>query len=273
MHNIQQFWQKIYNSKKINPDINDFKTLKNAGLLINEDSWNSKSTQFISDLPAEPFVGDLDAKIYILTLNPGAGENEYNNWKNPILQQSATDCVNQKQTIYPFYYLDQKLSGTGGAKYWLETKFSGLIRAMMEQTKKTEADVIKKIAQNVCDLELCAYRSASWNNKTHNAIASKLDAVKEMKKFIQDVVIPGIINEDKTFLVGRGRNLLKDLQYTYNGKTRNFDDLETDFPDRVVFYRGQKSRKMSFTPFGYTKNGKGGTPGGELLLQTLKKLP
>lgn len=247
----------------------DYEMLKSQQLLVTQRNWNSDSTLFTIDLPSEPFVGDLDAPIYIMTLNPGAGDDEYTNWKNTTLQDLAKNCVVQGKTDYPFYYLNPKLIGTGGYDYWRNNRFSGLIKALSEYYN-SEDIAIKKIANNVCDLELCAYRSSKWD--VSPKIASKLSVVKAMKDFIVNVVVPGVIRGEKTFLVGRGREYFKSERFNYNGKIITFDDLETEFPDRVVFYHGQACRSMSFNPYGYAPSGGGGTLGGQVLLESLKKL-
>lgn len=271
---LKEFWKNVEHYQdaivgKTGIAEQDFKILKNANLLVGRDDWIHGSNRFNFDLPPEPFVGDLNADIYIITLNPGAGSNEYENWQNETLLKLHQDCLRQNKTEYPFYYLNPLLADTGGGMYWHKEKFAGLITALTEVFGSKQT-AIKKIAQNVCDLELCAYRSSVWNVGKFDV--SGLFVVQLMRRFIIDVVVPGVIRGDKTLLVGRGREWFANTRFDYNGKIIKFDDLETLFPDRVVFYRGQQCRKMSFTPYGYTKSGGGGTAGGQLLLDKLKDL-
>lgn len=275
MSRLTDFWKNfdVYSDDivgKTSIAKQDYELLRSNQLLVSQRDWNSDSTLFTIDLPSEPFVGDLDAPIYIMTLNPGAGDDEYENWENTTLQDLANNCVVQGETDYPFYYLNPVLIGTGGYDYWRNNRFWGLIKALSEYYN-SEDIAIKKIANNVCDLELCAYRSSSWNVGKFDI--NKLQVVKIMKDFIRTVVVPGVIRGEKTFLVGRGREWFKSDKYDYNGKTITFDELEKYFPDRVIFYHGQACRSMSFNPYGYAKSGGGGTLGGQVLLESLKKLP
>ena len=247
----------------------DYGILNNANLLVGRNDWAYPSNQFNFDMPPEPFVGDLNASIYIITLNPKTSSDEYENWQNETLLKLHQHCLHQEESEYPFYYLNPLLADTGGGKYWRTEKLAGLITALTE-VFGCQQTAIKKIAQNVCDLELCAYRSSAWNVGKFDVC--RLHVVQLLRRFIIDVVVPGVISGNKTLLVGRGRELLADIRFDYNGNKIKFDDLETLFPDRVVFYHGQQCRKMSFTPYGYTKNGGGGTAGGQLLLDKLKDL-
>lgn len=274
MSRLTDFWKNfdVYSDDivgKTSIAKQDYEMLRSQQLLVTQRNWNSGSTLFTIDLPSEPFVGDLDAPIYIMTLNPKAGDDEYTNWQNTTLQDLAKNCVVQGETDYPFYYLNPVLIGTGGYDYWRYKKFGKLIKALSEYYN-SEDIAIRKIANNVCDLELCAYRSSKWNVSTK--IGSKLSVIKAMKDFVVNVVVPGVMRGEKTFLVGRGREYFKSERFNYNGKIITFDDLETEFPDRVVFYHGRACWGMSFNPKEHTERG-GGTKGGEVLLDTLKKLP
>jgi len=277
-NDLSIFWKNVLETKPFYSDdiagetqiLNqDYGILERENLLIKEADWKKGDNAFNMDLPAEPFVGDLNASIYIITLNPRTDEKEYDNWKNRTLLKLYEDCLKQAKTDYPFYYLNPDIADSGGGVYWRKQKFEGLIAALSEFYGDEEL-AVKKIAQNVCDLELCAYRSNKWD--VGKLDVNKLKVVDVMKKFITDVVIPGVVKGDKVLLVGRGRELLESETFVYNGQIKKFDDLETLFPDRVVFYKGQQCRAMSMTPYGYTKNRAGGTKGGQMLLEKLKQL-
>ena len=272
---LSDYWKTKKFDNKVNTvcmDNHDYHILKTKNLLVEKDDWKKHNAKFSVDLPAEPFVGDLNAGIYIITLNPKTSEGEHTNWANSTLEKLHDDCLKQQKNEYPFYYLNPAISNTGGAHYWKDQKFNGLIRALSEHCG-SEDIAIKKIAQNVCDLELCPYHSRKWdpdNFKKHGL--DNLNVVKIMKDFVCNVVVPGVISGDKTLLVGRGRELFKSEKFNYNGNIIRFDDLESQFPDRVIFYTPEQCQTMSFTPYGYTQSGGGGTKGGQLLLETLKKL-
>ena len=253
MSQLSDFWKnfKPYGDTCIAEQ--DYEILKKANLLVSKDDWkmSGKETSLHSHLHAEPFVGNLNADIYIMTANPGVSDDEYNNWENNTLNKLADNCINQGPTKYPFYYLDPKLAGTGGALYWLEKvdmlpngkkqhyshhKFFELVNELEKKYGSRDA-AIQKIAQNVCDLEFCPYHSKNWDP---NNICS-LPSVKAMIDFLKTIVVPGVINGTKTLIVGRNvrliDNALSSVDFDYNGKKIKFDDLDKLFPDNVVFYR------------------------------------
>ena len=236
----------------------DYEILKQEHKLVSQAEWDNdpKSILLHSDLPAEPFVGDLDAGVYIITLNPGVGEDEYKNWENQTLKDLAEHCQIQGPTEYPFYYLNQKLKGTGGARYWIEkapgqpwfyNKFYDLANALAPRFGGVD-NAIKKIAQNVCDLEFCPYHSRKWGD---DKCITKLPSVVALIDFIKTVVVPGVVSGDKALIVGRRvreiNNLLGGTTFKYNGKDIVFDELEKLFPDRVIFNRNRtESQLMRF---------------------------
>ncbi|MBR5904363.1 MAG: hypothetical protein IKZ49_02400 [Alphaproteobacteria bacterium] len=234
----------------------DYQILKDNNLLTKKLSvYNSKNTLLYEDLPCEPFMGDIEnAKIYIVTLNPGAGEDEHENWQKQDLLDVWKN--NFKQTNqYPFYYLDPKLEKTGGGRYWFKReqndkkvwgKFENLIekiacdlKGQVPEEIDCFAEARKLIAQNVCDLELCPYHSEKWNDSKN--IISNLPSIKIMIEFLKDNVIPDVISGKKSLLVLRHvteiNNVLNGVEFNYNGRKIEFKDLETLFSDRVVFYK------------------------------------
>jgi hypothetical protein len=285
MSNLGDFWKNahVYEDNivgKTSIAEQDYQILKDANLLISESEWKTNPNDFLlhSQLRAEPFVGDLDADIYIVTLNPGVDADEYVNWQNETLKKLADDCVQQKETDYPFYYLNPMLSGTGGALYWIEKvdrlpngkkqpishhKFYEV--ANLLETKYGDRNkAIKRIAQKVCDLELCPYHSSKWDGK-HNDVIKQLPSVKAMVDFLQTVVIPGVINKDKVLIVGRAvkqiTQLLEGITFNCHGKKITFDDLDKECADNVVFYRTRGTAVgMFMTP---------GSAAGKLLIKKL----
>ncbi len=220
----------------------DYEMLKQGGVLISKlPVYNNKNTLLYQDLPCEPFMGDLqNASVYIVTLNPGSGEDEHTNWKNPDLLRLWKQNLLQQDTKYPFYYLNPILADTGGGKWWLATSKLANIIGYFTEVFGNRDKALEFVAKNICDIELCPYHSESWSDK-HNNVVNKIPSVQATIDFLKDHVIPGVINGTKTLIVLRRvseiNKLLSGVTFDYNGKKIKFDDLDRLFPDRVVFYR------------------------------------
>lgn len=258
----------------------DYESLKSNHKLIFKSEWDtvqqsqrikpSYNRLFHAQLPAEPFVGNLDADIYIITLNPGVGKEEYENWQNNTLIRLKDNCLKQGKTDYPFYYLDPLVSGTGGAKYWLERvpgqswmhhKFYDIVNILEQKTGNRDA-AIKKIANKICDLEFCPYHSVNWDGPE---VIKSLPSVQAMIDFLKNIVVPGVITGNKTLIVGRNvkqiNELLSDVTFEYKGEQISFNDLDRLFKNNVVFYRDPVSAQQMRMD--------SGSPAGDLLLEKL----
>lgn len=275
MHsNLINFWKNITFQAGTCIAQEDFDILKSHRLLISQQEYirNSKNADaqilLHDNLPAEPFVGDLlNSSVYIMTLNPGVGDDEYSNWQDVELNKMLEKNLKQQETEYPFYYLNPLLAHTGGAQYWGAPK--GKFAQCIQELANYTGDVVsanKLIAQNVCDLELCPYHSKKWGIKPE--VIRLLPSVRALIDFVADYIIPDVIAGKKSLIVGRKVNEISNLmagkRFDYNGRQITFDDLDVLFPDNVVFYRTPgKAISMSFSP---TKEA------GQVLLNQLKKL-
>lgn len=275
MHsNLINFWKNITFQAGTCIAQEDFDILKSHRLLISQQEYirNSKNVDaqilLHDNLPAEPFVGDLlNSSVYIITLNPGIGDDEYSNWQDVELNKMLQKNLKQQETEYPFYYLNPLLAHTGGAKYWGAPK--GKFAQCIQELANYTGDIVsanKLIAQNVCDLELCPYHSKKWGIKPD--VIRLLPSVRALIDFVADYIIPDVIAGKKSLIVGRKVNEISNLMvgkhFDYNGRQITFDDLDALFPDNVVFYRTPgKAISMSFSP---TKEA------GRVVLNQLKKL-
>lgn len=131
------------------------------------------------DLYAEPYMGSLSKpKIVFLYLNPGYHEadddiqkdNKIGNTLINVLRQSLND------TEYPFLWLDKEYKDASkeknpGAFYWnrlIDQKTgTSFLKCLVEEArwKGDETEARKRIANNVCDIELFPYHSIKFNKK------------------------------------------------------------------------------------------------------------
>ena len=71
------------------------------------------------DAYPEPYIGDIDkARVVFLVLNPGFDEQDiHTNPKNPHWVSEIRKNLRHEAAM-PFFYLSDKLSETGGYKWW-----------------------------------------------------------------------------------------------------------------------------------------------------------
>lgn len=110
--------------------------------------------QFLTYLPPEPWIGNLNASLVVLYSNPGA---TINNTKRVF--QTGHDLVveksiqNLKQTLknFPHFHFDPALANTEGATWFLQR-----YRWLIEQVG------ISAVSKNLLTCELAPYHSLKW---------------------------------------------------------------------------------------------------------------
>ena len=70
------------------------------------------------DLPPEPFLGQPDAPVVLLNLNPGWEEGDPGGHDRPDFAQAARHNLHHRPTEYPFFLLDPRFEATGGGRWW-----------------------------------------------------------------------------------------------------------------------------------------------------------
>lgn len=166
---LVNYWKESDNH--IHPEDKDLFQVK--GRETNEDY------KLHTDLYAEPYMGSLsNPKIVFLYLNPGYHEadddiqkdNKIGNTLINVLRQSLND------TEYPFLWLDKEYKDASkeknpGAFYWnrlIDQKTgTSFLKCLVEEArwKGDETEARKRIANNVCDIELFPYHSIKFNKK------------------------------------------------------------------------------------------------------------
>jgi len=109
--------------------------------LIDEFNRDWSNTQFeiiLSETPS-PYIGDPEAQIVFLNLNPGYSPyeiNESSSLKISHCDEIARENLLHKFYDYPFYVLDPSLAGTPSGYEWFNQRFSPLIKAAGMNTKE-----------------------------------------------------------------------------------------------------------------------------------------
>ena len=235
-----------------------------------------------SDLPAEPFVGDLsNARVYMVSLNPGCGKDEYsatNGWAWQTLVNIAEN--NRKQqfsnNICKFYYMDPVLQNTGGGIYWMKYvkgrkyihyhKLKQMVEKIAETKNISFDDARRYVSDRICDIELCPYHSCKWGIPTK--ILRQLPSTQQCLEFIKNTVVPSVLTGDKSLILLRHVTdickIIDDSGYTFAYKNREykFSELDTLGLPNVCFYRtNSDARRAPIRP---------NTPAGKVCFNAIK---
>lgn len=131
--------------------------------------------QVILEMYPEPFIGNNDADIVILNLNPGFGGEE--DLENHINHQHFINLLkgnlNQDKLDYPFFFLDPRISATPGYKWWNARlkKLVGLVGR-------------KKLSKSILCVEYFPYHSKRYNysNQVLNSQSFSFQLVRNAVK-------------------------------------------------------------------------------------------
>ena len=100
----------------------------------------------------EPFIGDPDARVYLLNLNPGYEPKEDDVYHADVAFRTAIiDNLNHKTVAVPLYFFDPRLKKAPGSKWW--GKYA---RWLIEDVG------IEKLARNLFCVELFPYHSEEY---------------------------------------------------------------------------------------------------------------
>lgn len=122
---------------------------------FNEQYENYQNYIFQTHLLPEPFFGDKDAPIYLLTLNPGyAGENDDLLHNREDFIEAVTYTQQHKNQNYPFYYFDPRFEESPGAKWWRQ-RCASLINDLGDNG-------LQKVARGLFCVELFPYHSKEF---------------------------------------------------------------------------------------------------------------
>ncbi|MBR4321204.1 hypothetical protein [Treponema sp.] len=167
-------------------------------LTMNPDS----KEMHLSLLPA-PYCGDLEnAKIYILSLNPGfAVTDYYEEEKCEKYRSEIIRNIKQEKTQYMNYCFNPEFLWTGGARYWTN-KFKQITKELIEKEVHNNLfEVLQNLSNRIATLELIPYHSQKYNlpKKIEESLCSK----KLIKKFVHDTLVPKAKKGETLIIVAR----------------------------------------------------------------------
>jgi hypothetical protein len=84
------------------------------------------ATRLELGLLPEPFVGNLDAPVMLLALNPGVSDGDFELHTNEAFRRRVLACHRQESNDWPYYYLDPAVTGPGAR--WSARVLGPLVR-------------------------------------------------------------------------------------------------------------------------------------------------
>jgi len=203
----------------------------------------AKKPYFIqTNMLPEPFVGSLNAPVFILQLNPGAGggEEDFALHRQPEFQRRVRACHHQLPSQFPHYFLDPDTEGPGAQ--WTRQKLKPLI----------EAFGIRVVASGVCVLEYFPYHSKNFAH-------ARLSVPSQTFTF---EALRAAVGRGATIIIVRGRKLWEKavpelsahaLVFETSSKQNVVISPKNCRFDALPFYKGkQPAEPPHARPSGYT---------------------
>ena len=228
-------------------DCKSFSEYKDKYLNKFENPESNEIFKFHPSLYPVPYCGDLrNAKIFILSLNPGFDCDYYHEDDEKFKSALKSNLAQKFDTEYQLCYLNPEFCWTGSGRYWLK-KFSSLIQYMLKN-KMTESytEALKLLSQNIALLEIVPYHSKSFHFSKYESLAS----VQVMINFINEIIAD---KSKKLIILRKGNELIE---------TKKLITVTSeDEKSHVCVYRHSECQSASLS-----ENSKGG----EIIINFLK---
>ena len=179
--------------------------LKNVQTKINFEKVELNKIKLLTNLIPVPFAGDvLNAKLYILTLNPGFTPGVY------IDEHEDTKYIelakqNLRLELKTFKSLHEDAKNTEGYKYWSK---KGSIPNIVEEVSRlsnTEYDESFKFTKdNLAVIESVAYHSTQFAQIKNKDKLLSMSSSQLNKKFVHDYVMKRVRKNEAMVFVWRG---------------------------------------------------------------------
>lgn len=151
------------------------------------DSLRKIQTQLLP----EPFLGNIDAPIIMLTKNPGFDALNDPFWHTQErMQRLARANLLQEPSDYPFYFLNPEIQDSPGAAWHREK-----LRALIIRTS------LLKVSQNVCSIPSFPYHTSRYSG-IPKRISEDILPSQKYTRFI----IRRAIERDTIIVLGSGKN-------------------------------------------------------------------
>ena len=101
-----------------------------------------------TDVFPEPYIGNPDAPVVLLALNPGYCDQDKVVQAQPDFAEAYWKSLRFEPQPYPFYYLDPRFHDTPGSRWWRKR-----LRALIEES------TLLAVAQNILCIQIFPYAS------------------------------------------------------------------------------------------------------------------
>lgn len=144
-----------------------------------------------TQLMPEPFIGNIEAPIIILTKNPGFDKLNDPFWHTQEkLQRLARINLFQEPSDYPFYFLNPEIHHSPGA-VWHREK----LRTLINKTS------LIKVAQNICSIPSFPYHTSQYSGIPKRISKEVLPS----QRYTRFIVLMAIERND-IIVLGSGKN-------------------------------------------------------------------
>ncbi len=161
----------------------------------------SDSTKFHLNLFPCPYLGNVrQAKVYILTLNPGFGFIDYFALANRAFREAQINQLRQTYRNGKFPWVDPQFCWAGGFTYWFR-KVRPVVFRIQEMNNCGFREALSIVSKNVATLELVPYHSASYG--LSSKVFNKMESPKLMLDFVHTDIIPRAKDGDALIICAR----------------------------------------------------------------------
>jgi hypothetical protein len=106
------------------------------------------------DVLPEPYLGEPNAPIILLSLNPGFKESDLAFYAKHKVRELWQANILHEPTLYPFYLLHPSLANELGGNRWWQKKLKPLI----------EISSVRDVANKLCCIEFFPYHSLRYKS-------------------------------------------------------------------------------------------------------------
>ena len=176
--------------------------LKSEQTKINFNKVESNNKKLLTNLIPVPFAGDIfNAKLYILTLNPGFTPGVY------IDEHEDTKYIelakqNLRLELKTFKSLHEDAKNTDGYKYWSK-KIQNIVETVSALSNIEYDESFKITINSLAVIESAAYHSATFA-QDYEKILHSMPSSQLVKKFVHDYVMERVRKNEAMVFVWRG---------------------------------------------------------------------
>jgi hypothetical protein len=129
------------------PHTPPFALIDDRAILEKFNTTATDATRIHGELLPEPFLGDPEAPIVLLSLNPGFSSEDIKHHTDPTFTHLLRLNLEHGQSDFPFYLLNPRIAGPG--QKWWEQRLSRLLEVASRAT----------IARKLLNVEYFPYHS------------------------------------------------------------------------------------------------------------------